>query len=68
MRVEYQAIVDAGLILQVDDAWLPALWDRIGMQMGLDAFRTALHGPRRGAESRAARHAAGPGALSPVLG
>ena len=29
----------AGLILQVDDAWLPALWDRIGMQMGLDAFR-----------------------------
>jgi 5-methyltetrahydropteroyltriglutamate--homocysteine methyltransferase len=40
MRVEYQAIVDAGLILQVDDAWLPALWDRIGLQMGLDAFRT----------------------------
>jgi 5-methyltetrahydropteroyltriglutamate--homocysteine methyltransferase len=40
MRVEYQAIVDAGMILQVDDAWLPALWDRIGMQMGLDAFRT----------------------------
>jgi 5-methyltetrahydropteroyltriglutamate--homocysteine methyltransferase len=39
MRVEYQAIVDAGLILQVDDAWLTALWDRIGMQMGLDAFR-----------------------------
>jgi 5-methyltetrahydropteroyltriglutamate--homocysteine methyltransferase len=39
MRVEYQAIVDAGLILQIDDAWLPALWDRIGMQMGLDAFR-----------------------------
>jgi 5-methyltetrahydropteroyltriglutamate--homocysteine methyltransferase len=39
MRVEYLAIVDAGLILQIDDAWLPALWDRIGMQMGLDAFR-----------------------------
>ncbi len=39
MRVEYQAILDAGIILQVDDAWLPALWDRIGMQMGLDAFR-----------------------------
>jgi 5-methyltetrahydropteroyltriglutamate--homocysteine methyltransferase len=39
MRVEYQAIVDAGLILQVDDAWLPALWDRIGIQMGLEAFR-----------------------------
>jgi 5-methyltetrahydropteroyltriglutamate--homocysteine methyltransferase len=39
MRVEYQAIVQAGLILQVDDAWLPALWDRIGLQMGLEAFR-----------------------------
>jgi 5-methyltetrahydropteroyltriglutamate--homocysteine methyltransferase len=39
MRVEYETIVEAGLILQVDDAWLPALWDRIGIQMGLDAFR-----------------------------
>jgi 5-methyltetrahydropteroyltriglutamate--homocysteine methyltransferase len=39
MRVEYEAIAAAGLILQVDDAWLPALWDRIGMQMGLAAFR-----------------------------
>jgi len=39
MRVEYEAIASAGLILQVDDAWLPALWDRIGMGMGLAAFR-----------------------------
>ena len=39
MRVEYEAIVDAGFLLQVDDAWLPALWDRIGMQMGLEAYR-----------------------------
>ena len=39
MRVEYGAIVAAGLILQVDDAWLPALWDRIGIGMGLPAFR-----------------------------
>jgi len=39
MRVEYEAIVAAGLILQVDDAWLPALWDRIGIGMGLAAFR-----------------------------
>jgi 5-methyltetrahydropteroyltriglutamate--homocysteine methyltransferase len=39
MRDEYQAIVDAGLLLQVDDAWLPALWDRIGLEMGLEAFR-----------------------------
>jgi 5-methyltetrahydropteroyltriglutamate--homocysteine methyltransferase len=39
MCVEYEAIAAAGLILQIDDAWLPALWDRIGMAMGLAAFR-----------------------------
>ncbi|HEX5229075.1 MAG TPA: hypothetical protein VFW44_15265, partial [Bryobacteraceae bacterium] len=39
LREEYQTIVDAGVILQVDDAWLPALWDRIGIEMGLDAFQ-----------------------------
>jgi 5-methyltetrahydropteroyltriglutamate--homocysteine methyltransferase len=38
LREEYRAIVDAGILLQIDDAWLPALWDRIGIQMGLDAF------------------------------
>jgi 5-methyltetrahydropteroyltriglutamate--homocysteine methyltransferase len=39
MRVEFEAIVQSGVVLQVDDAWLPALWDRIGMQMGLPAFK-----------------------------
>jgi 5-methyltetrahydropteroyltriglutamate--homocysteine methyltransferase len=39
MRTEYEAIAKAGFVLQVDDAWLPALWDRIGIAMGLDAFR-----------------------------
>jgi 5-methyltetrahydropteroyltriglutamate--homocysteine methyltransferase len=39
MRVEYEAIVQAGLLLQVDDAWLAALWDRIGVQMGLEAYQ-----------------------------
>src|SRR5262245_26084815 len=39
MRSEYEAIVAAGFILQIDDAWLPALWDRIGIEMGLEAFR-----------------------------
>lgn len=39
MRVEYETIARSGVVLQVDDAWLPALWDRIGMQMGLEAFR-----------------------------
>lgn len=39
MRVEYEAIAAAGITLQVDDAWLVALWDRIGIPMGLEAFR-----------------------------
>jgi len=39
MRTEYEAIVAAGFDLQVDDAWLAALWDRIGIPMGLDAYR-----------------------------
>lgn len=39
LRVEYETIANAGIILQIDDAWLPALWDRIGMAMGLEAFR-----------------------------
>jgi 5-methyltetrahydropteroyltriglutamate--homocysteine methyltransferase len=40
MRVEYEAIVHAGFLLQIDDAWLLALWDRIGIGMGLEAFKT----------------------------
>ena len=39
LREEYTAIVEAGIILQIDDAWLPALWDRIGIGMGLEAFQ-----------------------------
>jgi len=39
MRAEYEMIANAGFILQVDDAWLAALWDRIGIPMGLPAFR-----------------------------
>jgi 5-methyltetrahydropteroyltriglutamate--homocysteine methyltransferase len=39
LRVEYEAIVDAGFLLQVDDAWLAALWDRIGIPMGVEGYR-----------------------------
>ncbi|MGD8339572.1 MAG: epoxyalkane--coenzyme M transferase, partial [Gammaproteobacteria bacterium] len=37
--VEYETIVDAGFSVQVDDAWLPALWDRIGIDMGLKGYQ-----------------------------
>ncbi len=39
MSVEYKAIAKAGFLVQVDDAWLAALWDRIGVKMGLEAYR-----------------------------
>jgi 5-methyltetrahydropteroyltriglutamate--homocysteine methyltransferase len=39
LRVEYETIAQAGLLVQIDDAWLPALWDRIGIPMGLPAYR-----------------------------
>jgi 5-methyltetrahydropteroyltriglutamate--homocysteine methyltransferase len=39
LRVEYEAIVNAGFLLQVDDAWMAALWDRIGIALGLEAFK-----------------------------
>jgi 5-methyltetrahydropteroyltriglutamate--homocysteine methyltransferase len=40
MRVEYEAIAAAGFQVQVDDAWLGALWDRIGIGMGMDGYRS----------------------------
>jgi len=39
LSVEYEAIAAAGFQVQVDDAWLGALWDRIGIEMGMDAYR-----------------------------
>jgi len=39
MRVEYETIARSDVVLQIDDAWLVALWDRIGIAMGLEAFR-----------------------------
>jgi 5-methyltetrahydropteroyltriglutamate--homocysteine methyltransferase len=38
LQVEYEQIAASRVTLQVDDAWLPALWDRIGIEMGLEAF------------------------------
>lgn len=38
LAVEYEAIAAAGFQIQIDDAWLAALWDRIGIPMGLEAY------------------------------
>jgi 5-methyltetrahydropteroyltriglutamate--homocysteine methyltransferase len=39
LRVEYETIAQAGILVQIDDAWTAALWDRIGIPMGLAAYR-----------------------------
>ena len=39
LRTEYETIVRAGFTVQVDDAWLLALWDRIGIAMGLERYK-----------------------------
>ncbi len=39
LREEYRAIVDAGFQLQVDDAWIPALWDH-EPELDLETYRT----------------------------
>jgi 5-methyltetrahydropteroyltriglutamate--homocysteine methyltransferase len=39
LTVEYEAIAAAGFQIQIDDAWLAALWDRIGIEMGLEAYK-----------------------------
>jgi len=39
MRVEYQAIVDAGIVLQIDDPSLPDNWDMINPEPPLAEFK-----------------------------
>lgn len=36
---EYETIAKAGLLVQVDDAFIPALWERLGVNIGLEAYR-----------------------------
>jgi 5-methyltetrahydropteroyltriglutamate--homocysteine methyltransferase len=39
MREEYQAIIDGGLVLQIDDPSLPDNWDMINPEPSLEEFR-----------------------------
>jgi len=39
LRVEYETIIAAGFLLQVDDAWITALWDRMLPDIRLEDYR-----------------------------
>ncbi len=43
LKTEYRAIVDAGLLVQVDDAFLPALYDRLLLSGTLEDYRKFSH-------------------------
>ena len=39
IKVEYEAIAQAGFTVHVDDPWLAALWDGAGRKMGLEGYK-----------------------------
>jgi 5-methyltetrahydropteroyltriglutamate--homocysteine methyltransferase len=39
LRIEYEAIVNAGFLVQIDDAWITALWDRMLPDIDIDEYR-----------------------------
>jgi 5-methyltetrahydropteroyltriglutamate--homocysteine methyltransferase len=39
LKEEYEGIAASGMLVQADDAWLPALWDRIGVDMGKAKYK-----------------------------
>jgi len=39
LKVEYESIHKAGFLVQVDDAFIPALWDRLQDSLGLEEYR-----------------------------
>jgi methionine synthase II (cobalamin-independent) len=68
LREEYKAIVDAGLMVQIDDAFLPYMYDVAFAADQLEQYREVGGGPRRGAQSRHRRVAGRPHPLSHLLG
>ncbi len=55
MREEYKAIIDAGLILQLDDPAIAENWDQINPEPTVEDYRKFTMRAGRGAQSRDAR-------------
>ena len=68
MREEYKAILDAGLVLQLDDPATATGWDMIDPEPTCRGLQEIYDGPRRGVEPCAARPAAGAHSLPSLLG
>ena len=69
LREEYQAIVDAGFILQIDDPGLVDWWDMLKPALSVEEYRDSFARLRIDArQPRAQGHSGRPRALSPVLG
>lgn len=39
LKQEYESIVDAGFLVQVDDAWIPGLWNTYGAHLDVPTWR-----------------------------
>ena len=68
LHEEYKAIIDAGLILQVDDAYLALTYEVMVPPKTLKDYRKWASAPHRGAQPRAQGTAGGAHPLSRVLG
>jgi 5-methyltetrahydropteroyltriglutamate--homocysteine methyltransferase len=40
LQVEYETIANAGFVLQIDDAWITALWDRMLPDIDVEQYRS----------------------------
>ena len=68
MREEYKAIVDAGLVLQLDDPAIAENWDMVNPEPTRRGVPEVLHDARGGVEPRHPRPARGPHPVPPLLG
>jgi len=68
MREEYKAIVDAGLVLQLDDPAIAENWDMVNPRARGGRLQEVLDGPCGGAQPRDPRPAGGPDPVASRLG